>query len=174
MEHLDTSLRHRIWIWVILCGARDWTLWSLWVPSNLEYDSVLCSGSKELGEKFKLKTDIFAFHREGKSAQNCRVKHLYFWLSLCIPLTLGTWALILFSVPLFHSVFHLDLLPLSMLYFYKTCLQKGQKSFNLSSYYKLAHQEEIYYSSSFPCALLEGLFGASLPKLLCVYRYFLK
>lgn len=113
MEHLDASPRRGIW--VVLCGAKGWTLWSLWVPSNLGCDSVLCSGSKELGEKFKLKTDISAFHRGGESAQNCKAKHLHFRLSLCITLTLGTWASIFCSVPLFRSVFHLDLLPLSML-----------------------------------------------------------
>jgi len=23
-----------VWVWVVLCGARGWTRWSLWVPSN--------------------------------------------------------------------------------------------------------------------------------------------
>ena len=27
--------------WVVLCGARSWTRWSLWVPSNLEYSVIL-------------------------------------------------------------------------------------------------------------------------------------
>lgn len=34
-SHLDTTLRHRVWFWVMLCGARSRTWYSLRVLSNL-------------------------------------------------------------------------------------------------------------------------------------------
>ena len=40
-EHLDSTLRHRAWIWVVLCGVRSWTWWPLWVPFNLGYSTIL-------------------------------------------------------------------------------------------------------------------------------------
>lgn len=33
----DITLRCRVWAWVVLCGARGWTQWSLWVPFNSGY-----------------------------------------------------------------------------------------------------------------------------------------
>lgn len=38
---LDTSLRHRVWVCVVFRGARGWTQWFPWVPSNLGYSLVL-------------------------------------------------------------------------------------------------------------------------------------
>jgi len=29
-----------VWVWVVLCGARGWTRWSLWAPSNSGYSMV--------------------------------------------------------------------------------------------------------------------------------------
>ena len=39
-DHLGTALTHRVWVWVVLCGAKSWTWWSLWVPSNLGYSMI--------------------------------------------------------------------------------------------------------------------------------------
>ena len=33
--------------WVVLHGARSWTQWPLWVPSNMGYSVVLCSTSPQ-------------------------------------------------------------------------------------------------------------------------------
>ena len=42
-KHLDSALRCRVWCWVVLCGARSWTSWSSWVPSNLGYSMIIQS-----------------------------------------------------------------------------------------------------------------------------------
>lgn len=38
-EYLGTAPRCRVWI---LCGARNWAWWSLWVPANLGCSVILC------------------------------------------------------------------------------------------------------------------------------------
>ena len=36
-KHLYSTTRHRVWILGGSCGARSWTQWSLWIPSNSGY-----------------------------------------------------------------------------------------------------------------------------------------
>lgn len=40
-ECWDTTLRHRVWVWMVMCGARAWTQWSLWLSSNMGYSMIL-------------------------------------------------------------------------------------------------------------------------------------
>lgn len=40
-ERWDTTLRCRVWVWVFLCGAEGWAWWSLWVPFNSGYSTIL-------------------------------------------------------------------------------------------------------------------------------------
>lgn len=43
---LDDAFTLRIWILGgVLCGARVWTQWSVWVPSNSAYDDSVFRGS---------------------------------------------------------------------------------------------------------------------------------
>lgn len=40
-SHLDTALRHKVWFWVVLCGAQSWTQWLLRAPSDSGYSVIL-------------------------------------------------------------------------------------------------------------------------------------
>ena len=77
--YLDSVLRYRVW--VVLCAARSWTRWSLWVSSNLGYSVILryeeeglmlqpCGSYQECWEKNKQtnKNDypalyVYLYHR---------------------------------------------------------------------------------------------------------------
>lgn len=113
---------------------------------------------------------IFVLHRgEGGNVWSCKVKHLHLRLSLHIPLSLGSHrALIQFSVLLFHSSFHLDLLLLSMLYiFIKTTYRSRQSSFSLITH--LLSEKDITSLSSLILLLNKCLM--LLLKNYCAYIY---
>lgn len=38
--HLGSVLRHRVGVWVVLCGAGGWNWQSLWIPFNLGYSMI--------------------------------------------------------------------------------------------------------------------------------------
>lgn len=38
-RYLNSALRHMAWL--MLCGAKSWTRWSLWVPSSGGYSMIL-------------------------------------------------------------------------------------------------------------------------------------
>lgn len=109
-----------------------WLLFSFLSLSSDGFWCELCSWAavcKDLGEKFNWRLIIcFAQRRRWKTSA-LQVFPLHTAASC------GKWALKHFSVPLFHSIFHLDLLPLQMLCIFVSAYRSGQSSFSLSSHH---------------------------------------
>ena len=79
-----TMLCHEIcFFWVALCGARSWTQWSLWVPSNLDCSMILWSTVKIIPFSFHLIILLYRYFFIYISLQSLQLFNLTPWQCFC-------------------------------------------------------------------------------------------